>query len=66
MIIDCKEVKMEKPYKIKKRLNMAGGSLTLVIPKSWLRQQAERLKIKFVDLMDLLIYDKYIELRPIK
>ena len=45
---------------------MSGGSFALVIPKSWLRQQAERLKVKVVEVFDLFIYDKYIEIRPTK
>ena len=57
---------MEKPYKIQKKAVMSGGSYTLIIPKSWIRSQADRLKKKIVDVFDLFIYEKYIEIRPLK
>ena len=57
---------MEKPYKIQKKIMMNGGSYVLTIPKSWLKHQALKLKKKVVELFDLFIYDKYIEIRPSK
>jgi len=57
---------MEEPYKYKKKLVKTGGSRYLSIPASWLKKQAERLKVKVVEFLDVLIYDKYIEIRPSK
>jgi len=57
---------MEKPYRMKKKLIMTGGSYALVIPRSWLKRQAERLKKKIVEVFDLFIYDRYLEIRPTK
>lgn len=57
---------MEKPYRYKKKLVKTGHSTFLLIPAEWLKEQAEKLKQKVVKFLDVLIYDKYIEIRPSK
>ncbi|MBA7683464.1 hypothetical protein ES703_91829 [subsurface metagenome] len=57
---------MEEPYKFRKKLVKTGNSMYLSIPASWLKKQAERLKKKVIEFLDVLIYDKYIEIRPSK
>ncbi|MBA7678619.1 hypothetical protein ES703_86897 [subsurface metagenome] len=55
---------MEKPYRFKKKLVKTGGSFFILIPSEWLKQRAEKLKKKVIEFLDVLIYDKYIEIRP--
>ena len=57
---------MEEPYKIKKKVVKIGNARYVSIPATWLKKQAERLKKKVVEFLDMFIYDKYIELKPSK
>ncbi|MBA7551196.1 hypothetical protein ES705_43732 [subsurface metagenome] len=57
---------MEEPYKIRKKLVYVGNSRYVSIPASWLKKQAEKMKKKVVEFLDIFIYDKYIEIRPSK
>lgn len=57
---------MEEPYKFRKKLVKTGGSFFIIVPVEWLKKQAERLKKKVIEFLDILIYDKYIEIRPSK
>lgn len=57
---------MGEPYRYKKKLVKTGNSRYISIPAKWLKKQAERLKVKVVEFLDVLIYDKYIEIRPSK
>lgn len=57
---------MEKPYRYRKKLVRTGHSGYVLIPLDWLIKQAEKLKVKVVRFLDVLVYDKYIEIRPSK
>lgn len=57
---------MVEPYRYKKKLIKTGNSRYISIPANWLKKQAERLKKKVIEFLDVLIYDKYIEIRPSK
>lgn len=57
---------MEEPYKFRRKLVKTGNSGYVSIPASWLKKQAERLKLKVVEFLDVFIYDKYVEIRPSK
>lgn len=55
-----------EPYKYKKSLIKVGNSRMVSIPAEWLKKQAKKLGKKVLDTLDLLIYDDYIEIRPVK
>lgn len=57
---------MEKPYKYRKKLVKTGNSKFILMPLDWLEKQAKRLKKKVIEFFDVVIYDKYIEIRPSK
>ena len=57
---------MEEPYKFRKKLVKIGNTRYVSIPASWLKKQAEKLKKKVIEFLDIFIYDKYIEIRSSK
>ncbi|GEM_PF-2630042 len=56
----------KEKYKLRKRLIKTGGSSYSIIPAEWLKAVAERFHMKVVKTLDMLIYDNYIEIRPVK
>lgn len=58
--------KKEEPYRFRKKLVKAGHSNYVLLPVEWLKNQAEKMKVKVIKFLDILIYEKYIEIRPSK
>ena len=57
---------MEKPYRYEKKLIIIGHSVGIIVPQTWIKSQAERMKIKKVVNVILEIYKDKIIILPKK